>query len=272
MQNDLDRETTSLQELEAQKQDAQDRLEEMDQQKHKLEDILNEIRVKCQEESQMVRNRKCGVKPKTQSRSLYLWHFVTVLLFNAWASCLIILTRVVISPVHSLLIADRHCLHSFKGKSCLFTLKHKSRLRRKYRIQNISLFELFKRKAFQDKSSWLESPSPPDLKPPESDPLPGVRLAVPRGRAEPGEGRPGPAAAGRESAGAEPGCWKDPAGDHHQVSEGHTGWDQPGRKLRENEYLAVFAMHEVISHLSQYIAFFRQLRQVMVWNANLSLL
>lgn len=70
MQNDLDRETTSLQELEAQKQDAQDRLEEMDQQKHKLEDILNEIRMKCQEESQMVRNRKCGVKLKTQSRSL----------------------------------------------------------------------------------------------------------------------------------------------------------------------------------------------------------
>ncbi|KAM7410674.1 hypothetical protein PAMA_001895 [Pampus argenteus] len=54
MQNDLDRETASLQELEAQKQDAQDRLEEMDQQKHKLEDMLNEVRIKCQEESQMI--------------------------------------------------------------------------------------------------------------------------------------------------------------------------------------------------------------------------
>lgn len=54
MQNDLDRETAALQELEAQKQDAQDRLEEMDQQKHKLEDMLNEIRMKCQDESQMV--------------------------------------------------------------------------------------------------------------------------------------------------------------------------------------------------------------------------
>lgn len=54
MQNDLDRETASLQELEAQKQDAQDRLEEMDQQKHKLEDMLNEVQIKCQEESQMV--------------------------------------------------------------------------------------------------------------------------------------------------------------------------------------------------------------------------
>lgn len=57
MQNDLDRETASLQELEAQKQDAQERLEEMDQQKHKLEDMLNEVRIKCQEESQMVRKR-----------------------------------------------------------------------------------------------------------------------------------------------------------------------------------------------------------------------
>ena len=55
MQNDLDRETCSLQELEAQKQDAQDRLEEMDQQKAKLEDMLNDVRQKCQEESQMVR-------------------------------------------------------------------------------------------------------------------------------------------------------------------------------------------------------------------------
>lgn len=54
MQNDLDRETSTLQELEAQKQDAQDRLEEMDQQKAKLEDMLNDVRQKCQEESQMV--------------------------------------------------------------------------------------------------------------------------------------------------------------------------------------------------------------------------
>ncbi len=54
MQNDLDRETCTLQELEAQKQDAQDRLEEMDQQKAKLEDMLNDVRQKCQEESQMV--------------------------------------------------------------------------------------------------------------------------------------------------------------------------------------------------------------------------
>jgi len=57
MQNELDRETASLHELEAQKQDAQDRLDEMDQQKLKLEDMMNEVRIKCQEESQMVRNQ-----------------------------------------------------------------------------------------------------------------------------------------------------------------------------------------------------------------------
>ncbi|XP_041695642.1 epidermal growth factor receptor substrate 15-like 1 isoform X4 [Coregonus clupeaformis] len=54
MQNDLDRETCSLQELEAQNQDAQERLEEMDQQKAKLEDMLNDVRIKCNEESQMI--------------------------------------------------------------------------------------------------------------------------------------------------------------------------------------------------------------------------
>uniref|UniRef100_A0A8C7G9V1 Epidermal growth factor receptor pathway substrate 15 like 1 n=1 Tax=Oncorhynchus kisutch TaxID=8019 RepID=A0A8C7G9V1_ONCKI len=54
MQNDLDRETCSLQELEAQKQEAQERLEEMDQQKAKLEDMLNDVRIKCNEESQMI--------------------------------------------------------------------------------------------------------------------------------------------------------------------------------------------------------------------------
>lgn len=54
LQNDLDRETSNLQELEAQKQDAQDRLDEMDQQKAKLKDMLNDVRQKCQEETQVV--------------------------------------------------------------------------------------------------------------------------------------------------------------------------------------------------------------------------
>lgn len=79
-------------------------------------------------------------------------------------------------------------------------------------------------------SSWLRLPPFLDLNPPESDPLPGDRPAEPGGRADPGKGRPGPATAGGEPAGAEPGCWQDPTGDHHQVSEGHTGWDQSGRK------------------------------------------
>lgn len=54
MQNGLDRESSSLQDLESQKQAAQERLEEMDQQRSKLEGMLNDVKQKCQEESQMV--------------------------------------------------------------------------------------------------------------------------------------------------------------------------------------------------------------------------
>lgn len=72
---------------------------------------------------------------------------------------------------------------------------------------------------------------PLDLDPSESDPLPGVRPAEPGGRTEPCKGRPGSPPAGRKSAGAESGCWEDPIGDHHQVSESHAGWDKPGRTL-----------------------------------------
>lgn len=54
MQNSLDRESSSLQDLESQKQSAQERLEEMDQQRSKLEGMLNDVKQKCQEESQMV--------------------------------------------------------------------------------------------------------------------------------------------------------------------------------------------------------------------------
>ncbi|KAL0966537.1 hypothetical protein UPYG_G00296460 [Umbra pygmaea] len=54
MQGDLDRESTGLQNLEAQKQDAQERLEEMDQQRNKLEGMLNDVRQKCQDESLLI--------------------------------------------------------------------------------------------------------------------------------------------------------------------------------------------------------------------------
>uniref|UniRef100_A0A3Q3QZB2 Uncharacterized protein n=1 Tax=Monopterus albus TaxID=43700 RepID=A0A3Q3QZB2_MONAL len=54
VQNDLDRESSSLQDLESQKQDSQERLEEMDQQRSKLEGMLNDIKQKCQEESQTI--------------------------------------------------------------------------------------------------------------------------------------------------------------------------------------------------------------------------
>lgn len=65
MQNDLDRESSSLQELESQKQDAQERLEEMDQQRSKLEGMLNDIKQKCQEESQMVSKPVPIIHPST---------------------------------------------------------------------------------------------------------------------------------------------------------------------------------------------------------------
>lgn len=58
MQNSLDRESSSLKDLESQKQIAQERLEEMDQQRSKLEGMLNDVKQKCQEESQMVRERE----------------------------------------------------------------------------------------------------------------------------------------------------------------------------------------------------------------------
>lgn len=55
MQNGLDKESCSLKDLESQKQIAKERLEEMDQQRSKLEGMLNDIKQKCQEESNMVR-------------------------------------------------------------------------------------------------------------------------------------------------------------------------------------------------------------------------
>lgn len=55
MQTGLDRESSSLMDLESQKQLAQERLEEMDQQHSKLEGILNDVKHKCQEESHKVR-------------------------------------------------------------------------------------------------------------------------------------------------------------------------------------------------------------------------
>lgn len=61
MQDGLDRESSSLQDLESQKQVAQERLEEMDQQRSKLEGMLNDVKQKCQEETQLVRTRNTVV-------------------------------------------------------------------------------------------------------------------------------------------------------------------------------------------------------------------
>lgn len=52
-----------MQELEAQKQDAQDRLDEMDQQKAKLRDMLSDVRQKCQDETQTVRPQAASSAP-----------------------------------------------------------------------------------------------------------------------------------------------------------------------------------------------------------------
>ncbi|XP_070829945.1 epidermal growth factor receptor substrate 15-like 1 isoform X1 [Chaetodon trifascialis] len=62
MQNGLDRESSSLQDLESQKQVAQERLEEMDQQRSKLEGMLNDVKQKCQEESQMISSLQSQIR------------------------------------------------------------------------------------------------------------------------------------------------------------------------------------------------------------------
>lgn len=61
MQTSLDRESSGLQDLESQKQDAQERLEEMDQQRSKLDGMLSDVKTKCQGESQMVRDRMTNI-------------------------------------------------------------------------------------------------------------------------------------------------------------------------------------------------------------------
>uniref|UniRef100_A0A8C5GCZ0 Epidermal growth factor receptor substrate 15-like 1 n=1 Tax=Gouania willdenowi TaxID=441366 RepID=A0A8C5GCZ0_GOUWI len=62
MQNNLDIESTILQDLESQKQDAKERLEEMDQQRSKLEGMLNDVKQKCQEESQMISSLQSQIR------------------------------------------------------------------------------------------------------------------------------------------------------------------------------------------------------------------
>ncbi|CAG07182.1 unnamed protein product, partial [Tetraodon nigroviridis] len=54
MQTGLDRESSSLMDLETQKQLAQERLEEMDQQHSKLDGMLSDVKQKCQEESHKI--------------------------------------------------------------------------------------------------------------------------------------------------------------------------------------------------------------------------
>ncbi|KAG7267634.1 hypothetical protein CRUP_026988, partial [Coryphaenoides rupestris] len=64
MQTDLDRENGTLQEAESQKQDAQERLEELDQQRSKLEGMLNDVKLKCQDESQTISSLQSQIRSR----------------------------------------------------------------------------------------------------------------------------------------------------------------------------------------------------------------
>uniref|UniRef100_A0A8C6NM69 Epidermal growth factor receptor pathway substrate 15 like 1 n=1 Tax=Nothobranchius furzeri TaxID=105023 RepID=A0A8C6NM69_NOTFU len=64
MQSNLDRESSGLHSLESQKQDAQGRLDEMDQQRSKLEGMLNEVKQKCQEESQLISSLQSQIRSR----------------------------------------------------------------------------------------------------------------------------------------------------------------------------------------------------------------
>ncbi|XP_072322114.1 epidermal growth factor receptor substrate 15-like 1 isoform X2 [Eucyclogobius newberryi] len=62
MQGDFERESVGLQDLETQKQNAHSRLEEMEQQRAKLEGMLNDVKQKCQEESQMISSLQTQIR------------------------------------------------------------------------------------------------------------------------------------------------------------------------------------------------------------------
>lgn len=55
MQHDVEQESSGLQDLESQQRDARGRLQEMEQQRSKLDGMLHDVKHKCQEESQLVR-------------------------------------------------------------------------------------------------------------------------------------------------------------------------------------------------------------------------
>lgn len=81
MQNSLDRESSSLQDLESQKQIAQERLEEMDQQRSKLEGMVNDVKQKCQEESQMVRDSLHEQMTTSNQRNVKKIYFCSLVIY-----------------------------------------------------------------------------------------------------------------------------------------------------------------------------------------------
>lgn len=79
MQTGLDRESSSLVDLESQKQLAQERLGEMDQQHSKLEGMLNDMKQKCQEESHKVREcilNKSNIYINTHMHIVWLYRLL----------------------------------------------------------------------------------------------------------------------------------------------------------------------------------------------------
>lgn len=94
LQNNLERESSTLQDLESQKQDAQVRLEEMDQQRSRLEGMLNDIKQKCQDETQKVRDvthwSDAHVFQLRNVIGFCVWLLVTVVHMHLWFYCSVI--------------------------------------------------------------------------------------------------------------------------------------------------------------------------------------
>uniref|UniRef100_A0A3P9H5D2 Epidermal growth factor receptor pathway substrate 15 like 1 n=1 Tax=Oryzias latipes TaxID=8090 RepID=A0A3P9H5D2_ORYLA len=70
MQHDVEQESSGLQDLESQQRDARGRLQEMEQQRSKLDGMLHDVKHKCQEESQLVR---AAPPPMTSGFRFRLW-------------------------------------------------------------------------------------------------------------------------------------------------------------------------------------------------------
>uniref|UniRef100_A0A8C7XPD3 Epidermal growth factor receptor pathway substrate 15-like 1a n=1 Tax=Oryzias sinensis TaxID=183150 RepID=A0A8C7XPD3_9TELE len=62
MQHDVEQESSGLQDLESQQRDARGRLQEMEQQRSKLDGMLHDVKHKCQEESQLIASMQSQIR------------------------------------------------------------------------------------------------------------------------------------------------------------------------------------------------------------------